>query len=132
MSAPAIDSATQPTATPPRRRRWWLWILGAVVAVLLVSAIGFVIWANNAAPPMAQALASLQGDDKVGVIEGKWIIFQPLAITRETGFIFYPGGRVDRAPTRRKPRPSPSAATRWSSCPCRSTWPSLARVVPRR
>ena len=95
MSAPANDTTTQPTATPPRRRRWWLWILGAVVAVILVSAVGFVVWANNAAPPMAQALASLQGDDKVGVIEGKWIIFQPLAIARETGFIFYPGGRVD-------------------------------------
>ena len=44
---------------------------------------------------MAQALASLQGDDKVGVIEGEWIVFQPLAIARETGFIFYPGGHVD-------------------------------------
>lgn len=95
MPASTVDPANQLTAPAPRKRRWWLWILGGLVLAILAVPIGFVIWANNAAPPMAQALASLQGDDKVGVIEGQWIVFQPLAIARETGFIFYPGGRVD-------------------------------------
>jgi len=95
MSASEIDRTRQPSASALRRRRWWLWILGGVVLAILAAATGFVLWANSAAPPMAQAIASLQGDDKVGVIEGKWIVFQPLAIARETGFIFYPGGRVD-------------------------------------
>lgn len=80
---------------PASRRRWWLWILGGVTVAALLAAIGFVIWANNPAQPMAQALAAMEGDAEVGVVEGKWLIFQPLAGAKSTGFIFYPGGRVD-------------------------------------
>jgi hypothetical protein len=90
-----IPEPSQPPAAPPRRRRWWLWILVGLLVVVLLGVTGFVVWANNPAQPMAQALASLQGDDQVGVIEGKWIVFQPLVEPKETGFIFYPGGRVD-------------------------------------
>lgn len=91
---PSPPPASSPTP-PSRRRRWWLWLLIGVLVALIVFATGFVIWANNPAQPMAQALVALQGDDRVGVIEGKWIVFQPLAEAKSTGFIFYPGGRVD-------------------------------------
>lgn len=81
--------------TPARKRRWWLWGLVGLLAAALLVVGGFVLWASNPAPPMAQALAALQGDDQVGVVEGKWIVFQPLVATKTTGFIFYPGGLVD-------------------------------------
>lgn len=88
---------TEVVSPPPprRRRRWWLRALIGLAAGLVLFVAGFLIWASNPAQPMAQALASLQGDDQVGVIEGKWIIFQPLADAKSTGFIFYPGGLVD-------------------------------------
>lgn len=78
-----------------RKRRWWLWILVGLLVLTLLAAGGFVLWASNPAQPMAQALAALQGDDRVGVVEGKWIVFQPLVAPKPTGFIFYPGGLVD-------------------------------------
>ncbi len=84
-----------PSSKRPGRKRWWLWILAGITAALLLAAAGFVLWANTPLQPMAQALASLQGDEQVGVIEGRWIVFQPLTAPRSTGFIFYPGGRVD-------------------------------------
>lgn len=91
------DTSSSPSssAATPKRRRWWPWLLAGIVLLLFLGTIGFVIWANTPLQPMAQALASLQGDERVGVIEGRWIVFQPLNAPRSTGFIFYPGGRVD-------------------------------------
>ncbi len=89
------QTAHQPPAMPARKRRWWLWILVGLLLAALLAVGGFVLWASNPAPPMAQALAALQGDDQVGVVEGKWIVFQPLVEPKATGFIFYPGGLVD-------------------------------------
>ncbi|HHY58944.1 MAG TPA: alpha/beta hydrolase [Chloroflexi bacterium] len=80
---------------PTRKRRWWLWAVVGVLAAVALAAGGFVVWASNPAQPMAQALAALQGDDQVGVVEGKWIVFQPLVNPKTTGYIFYPGGLVD-------------------------------------
>jgi hypothetical protein len=90
------DAKSVQSSTPaPRRRRWWLWILLALLVAGVLAVAGFVLWASNPAQPMAQALAALQGDAQVGVIEGKWIIFQPMQAAKSTGFIFYPGGLVD-------------------------------------
>lgn len=95
MHSEETSSSPSRDQTLPKRRRWWVWILAGVVLLLFIGTLGFAIWANTPLQPMAQALASLQGDDRVGVIEGRWIVFQPLAAPRSTGFIFYPGGRVD-------------------------------------
>lgn len=82
---------------PPahKRRRWWLWVMAGFLVAVLLAAGAFVLWASNPAQPMAQALAALQGDSKVGVVEGKWIVFQPLVNPKSTGYIFYPGALVD-------------------------------------
>lgn len=74
-------------------RRWW-WAL-VLLIILLVVAGGWV-WANDALGPMPQALAALSSDEQVVFEqEGSWLTFRPRDGTPETGFIFYPGGRVD-------------------------------------
>jgi pimeloyl-ACP methyl ester carboxylesterase len=81
-------------------RRWW-WIL-LLFPVLLVG--GFVIWAETPLGPMPEALAALESDAKVQVEQGDWYVFQPVGQTPDTGWVIYPGGRVDPrsyAPTAR-------------------------------
>ena len=56
---------------------------------------GFVIWANTTNEPMAEAQAALLSDSQVIVESQPWLIFRPASAAAETGFIFYPGGRVD-------------------------------------
>jgi len=65
------------------------------LVALFLGAGGFVMWAENAAPARAAALAALQSDSKVTVANDKWITFTPASRQPITGFIFYPGGRVD-------------------------------------
>jgi hypothetical protein len=70
--------------------------VGLVIIVLLVIATaGFVIWGETPAKPMPEALAAMQSDAQVKVDSGGWITFSPVGSTADTGFIFYPGGRVD-------------------------------------
>lgn len=90
-----LSTLTESSKPAPKRRRWWLWLLVGLLAVALIGVIGFVIWASTPAQPMAQAIVALAGNDKVAVVEGKWIVFEPLEEPKSTGFIFYPGGRVD-------------------------------------
>ena len=93
------DELLAQTSTPARsRRRIWriVGIVAAVIGILLVVGLaGFVIWANNAAQPMPEALAALQSDSAVTVSQADWIEFAPASGSPTTGFIFYPGGRVD-------------------------------------
>jgi dienelactone hydrolase len=56
-----------------------------------------VIWANDASSPTDIALQALTSDSQVTVSsENGWYVFSPANEPRpETGFIFYPGGKVD-------------------------------------
>ncbi len=66
------------------------------LVVLLVSlTVGFVIWGETPAGPMPEAQASLQSDALVNVTLGQWLTFSPVGSQPTTGFIIYPGGRVD-------------------------------------
>lgn len=69
-------------------------VLGLLVVVLLIS-IGFVVWAETPLGPAPEALAALQSDSSVIVTAGKFTTFEPVNMKATTGFIFYPGGRVD-------------------------------------
>lgn len=73
----------------------WTRILLAFLGLLALLLIGFVIWGSTPAKPMPEALAALQPDPAVSVETGKWLVFTPLASKPTTGFIVYPGGRVD-------------------------------------
>ena len=71
------------------------YILIALVVVLLLAVGGFVAWASNPLGPGEQALAALDAGTDVAVSGEDVIVFQPVDFQPTTGFIFYPGGRVD-------------------------------------
>lgn len=65
-----------------------------VVTVILV--LGFVYWANDAAPATDVALKALESDPQMVVDQRDgYVVFLPVGQSPTTGFIFYPGGRVD-------------------------------------
>jgi hypothetical protein len=73
----------------------WTRILLAVLGLLIVLMIGFVAWGSIPAQPMPEALAALQSNQQANVTTGEWLTFQPADVQPSTGFIIYPGGRVD-------------------------------------
>ncbi|HNB40629.1 MAG TPA: alpha/beta hydrolase, partial [Anaerolineales bacterium] len=75
----------------------WKIVAAVITAVLLVLVAGFVFWASDASAATDVALQALNSDSKVNVsAENGWVIFTPAENSRpETGFIFYPGGKVD-------------------------------------
>ncbi len=75
-------------------RRRFKAIIVALIAVLVIFS-GFVIWAETPPAPMQQAYDALQSDENVTVSQGQWLVFEPKATNNTTGFIFYPGGRVN-------------------------------------
>lgn len=73
----------------------WKKILIGLAALLVVFFGGFIIWGESASKPMDEAISALQSDPSVQVDEGNWLVFSPKLQTPNTGFIFYPGGKVD-------------------------------------
>ncbi len=71
------------------------WVLLILLAVLLLVVAGFTIWAYTPPKPMPEAIAALQSDAQVQVETSPWLTFTPAGTQPTTGFIFYPGGRVD-------------------------------------
>jgi dienelactone hydrolase len=72
-------------------------LIAAVLLVALLSVVTvFVVWANDASPANDIALQALKTDSLVTVnLESGIYTFTPVDVTPVTGFIFYPGGRVD-------------------------------------
>lgn len=75
------------------RRRYKVLIV--VLIVILAVFLGFVIWAETPPAPMQQAYDALQSDANITVFQGQWTVFQPTTANYTTGFIFYPGGRIN-------------------------------------
>jgi len=67
----------------------------AVLGLIILLVAGFVLWGKTPAQPMPEALAALQSDAQVAVTTGQWLVFSPAQLQPTTGFIIYPGGRVD-------------------------------------
>ena len=74
-----------------RRTKAILVILG----ILLVIGVGFVVWGETPPRPMDEAFKALESDSSVTVTVGDPLIFTPKNSSPTTGFIIYPGGRVD-------------------------------------
>ena len=77
-------------------KKFWRYSLITVLALLLVSVGGFLLWASTPARPEAQALESLQAYDQVRFEQiNNWLVFTPTEVEPQVGLILYPGGRVD-------------------------------------
>lgn len=74
-----------------RKKSFW----GFVGVILFGFAVWGVQWATFARPPLPEAVAALSSDDLVTVSDATWLTFTPQQAALDTGFIFYPGGRVD-------------------------------------
>jgi hypothetical protein len=70
-------------------------VLVALGGVVLAAAIGFVVWAETPLGPMPEAVAALGTDEHVAVVRNDLIVFRPSEATPTTGFVFYPGARID-------------------------------------
>jgi hypothetical protein len=70
-----------------------------LLLVLIIAFIGVLIrgiqWATYARPPLPDAVAALEGDEIVTIALDPWLTFSPTQNSMKTGFIFYPGGRIN-------------------------------------
>lgn len=67
-----------------------------VLALLVTGAAGFFIWASTPADPQPEAAQSLSDAPDVNYENiNNWLVYQPAGTDPVTGFILYPGGRVD-------------------------------------
>lgn len=73
----------------------WIKAILALLAVVVLLLAGFIIWAETPLGPSPEAAAALVSDSQVRVTVGNWLVFEPANTQPQTGFIFYPGGRVD-------------------------------------
>ncbi len=70
-------------------------LLGALI-LLVISTLGFLIWAETPSQPGPSAMAALKSDSAVQVVEhGRYISFEPTVQKSSTAFLFYPGGHVE-------------------------------------
>ncbi|MCY4021174.1 MAG: alpha/beta fold hydrolase [Chloroflexi bacterium] len=70
-------------------------LLAILLILLLLSLVGLLAWAGSPSGQlMPQAQQALSSDERVVVKRERWILFEPRSGTSSTGFIFYPGGRV--------------------------------------
>ena len=70
-------------------------ILLGILLIIVLGVSAFVVWGETPAKPMPEAIEALQSGSQVQVSVGRWLVFQPEETQADTGFIFYPGGRVD-------------------------------------
>jgi hypothetical protein len=68
----------------------------AFIIIFIGGLVWGIQWATYARPPLPDALEALENDNLVVVTTEPWLTFShPTKSTLKTGFIFYPGGRVD-------------------------------------
>ena len=71
-------------------------VLIYLLIALMVGVSIFISWAENASPASDIALQALESDAQVMVKDENGLItFQPVNVQPVTGFVLYPGGRVD-------------------------------------
>jgi hypothetical protein len=83
-------------APPPRRRRRWLrWLVG-IVSLLLVVAVGLLLWWMLRYPDAEPAAAAAAyADPRVEVVyEDDTLVLAPPDGPGDTGLVFYPGAAV--------------------------------------
>lgn len=71
------------------------WLLVTLFVVFIGLLLWGINWATYARPPLPEAVAALESNELVTVTQAPWLTFTPAQTTPNTGFIFYPGGRID-------------------------------------
>jgi len=72
------------------------WVLIIILALIILSAGGLVIWGSTPLGPSPQALQAMESNNIISVTRvNSWTVFEPAHGTPDTGLVFYPGGRVD-------------------------------------
>ena len=71
------------------------WIIFVFAIALVGASIAGYKWATFARQPLPEAVEALISDDQVTVVHEPWLVFSPNPGLPATGFIFYPGGRID-------------------------------------
>jgi hypothetical protein len=69
-------------------------LVGVFISLFVILA-GYYFTSLSPVGPLPEALQYLNSDEQVKVVQGDYAFFQPLKNPAQTGFIFYPGGRVD-------------------------------------
>jgi hypothetical protein len=67
----------------------------SIILIVILTGMVFTGWALVVAQAMPEALAALESSPKALVEQNTWTVFRPLDKQPVSGFIFYPGGRVD-------------------------------------
>jgi hypothetical protein len=71
-------------------------VLLGLLIVIVLTALGFVVWAETPLKAAPEALSALESDSNVSVtVDDHYIAFTPVDTNPTTAFVFYPGGRVD-------------------------------------
>lgn len=73
-------------------KKLFIWLIAALV---IATAVLGIRWATYARPPLSEAMHALENDELVQVDTEPWLAFMPAQDKAATGFIFYPGGRID-------------------------------------
>ncbi|MBT3313120.1 MAG: alpha/beta hydrolase [Anaerolineae bacterium] len=70
-------------------------IWGIILLVFAAALVWLVDWTTYARPPLPEAEAALISDENVEVTHKPWLTFTLSGVDVESGFIFYPGGRIN-------------------------------------
>jgi pimeloyl-ACP methyl ester carboxylesterase len=72
-------------------------ILCATIGVLVIGSYGWLFYSTdkNLAIPAPEALAALDGDPRIAVSSGDWLVMQPENSVATKGVILYPGANCD-------------------------------------
>lgn len=65
-----------------------------IAGLLLLVLIAAIVFLTNSSQAEAEALAALESDDQVRVVDEGWLSFSPRDARAEVGLVFYPGGLV--------------------------------------
>lgn len=74
------------------RRHWPTAAIILAAVLVVVGGLGY-LWLTNLVDPMPETEVALVSDDAVTVATDPWLTFTPSTVS-DTGFVFYPGGRV--------------------------------------
>lgn len=79
----------------PKRRANPLQIVVDYTIGLVMVVAGVYFSSLTPLGPLPEALPFLESNQQIQVISGDYLYFQPVGQSKQTGFILYPGGRVD-------------------------------------